>query len=59
MAGRAFRRGVSGGTDFGVAVQVSGDTGALREASQQLLGPVATGLRAAVVSPAVATAILR
>ena len=50
---------LGGGTDFGRAVQVSGDTGAVREAGIQLLGPAATGLCAALVSPAMAIAVLR
>ena len=50
---------VGGGTDAGLAVQVPGNTGALRQESIELSGTAATGLRITLVSPTVATAVLR
>ena len=49
---------LGGGAHLGLAIQVPGDPGALRQEGMQLHGPGAIGLRPAMVSPPTPTQVL-
>ena len=53
------RAPLGGGAHPGLAIQVPGDLGALRQEGMQLHGPGAIGLRPALISPPTPTQVLR